>query len=107
MNNTIIGRFEADDAQGVVKAEDGSWQVVVDTEGFPHLWVRVPLPDVEAGEGLLCIDHCLDEGVTIKGLMSGAEPSKPLTPEEQAKLDAEYDASKPYGGLAANVPCPR
>ncbi len=44
MQNIIIGRFESDpEAQGVIRPEDGSWQLVLDKDGIPHLYVRANL----------------------------------------------------------------
>lgn len=71
MQNIIIGRYDADpEAQGVIKPEDGSWQLVIDKEGYPHLYVRVPIEG--QGEGLFCLEDMLPEKLTTKDLMLGA-----------------------------------
>ena len=77
MYNVTVGRFAEDpDAQGVVRADDGSWQVVIDRDGYPHLYVRVKaegedVPDGKA-EGLMCIEDLLPDDMSIRSI---AHPS--------------------------------
>lgn len=106
MQNITIGRFDADpEAQGVIKPGDGSWQLVLDKEGIPHLYVRCKL-EVEAegdpSEGLLCIDDMLIDKLTIKDLMLSKFGGKP-SPEEEEKAAAEWAERKATHG----IPCPR
>lgn len=103
MQNITIGRLKEGDAQGVIKAEDGSWQLVVDLEGVPHLYVRVKIrQDDELVDGMFALDDMLPKGLTVKGLMRdgefGGEPDG--TDEE---LQAWYDQHR----ADAPVPCPR
>jgi len=97
MQNIIIGRFASDpEAQGCVKAEDGSWQVVIDKDGLPHFWIRV---HVEGGEtGMLCLDHMLP--APVPELMTEGEFGGELTGPELEAAVREYE-SQPQ------PPCPR
>jgi hypothetical protein len=97
VDNIIVGRYDRDpEAQGVVKAESGRWQVVVDKEGYPHLWVEVSLEDGQ--KGMFCVDYMLP--VPIKDLMDGGCFGGELSPEEEAEAQAECEAE-------AHPPCPR
>lgn len=56
MQNITIGRYPEDpQAQGAIKPEDGRWQLVLDREGYPHLYVQINTTD--------------DEGKPIKGML--------------------------------------
>lgn len=103
MPAVTVGRYEDDPtALGVVRAEDGSWQVVIDKDGFPVFYFRVQAE----GEvtGMMCVDDMLHpdfEGV--KGLMQGifGEPCSD-GPETDA-FHEEHQARI----VAAGRPCPR
>jgi hypothetical protein len=106
MQSISIGRFDADpEAQGVIKPEDGSWQLVIDKEGYPHLFIRCQLEVESEGdpsEGLLNIDDMLPPGVTVPDLMKSKFGGK-LPPEEEEKAAEEWAARKAANG----IPCPR
>jgi hypothetical protein len=108
MQNIIIGRYDADpEAQGVIKPEDGSWQLVLDKEGIPHLYVRCHLDETElepgeAKDGLLCIEDVLPPDITIRDLMKSKFGGK-LSPDEEKEAVAEWSARKEANG----IPCPR
>ena len=74
MQNITIGRFDADPtAQGVIKPADGRWQLVLDKDGYPHLYVEVKVED-GAGSiipGMLCLDDVLPAKMTVRDLMDG------------------------------------
>jgi len=110
--NITIGRLESDpSAQMVIQPEDGRWQVVVDKDGYPHLYVEV---NVEAGEdtggkpvkGMFCIEDMLpcEDGVqtTIRDLMEGSFGGE-CTPEEKARAAEEFARGRAETG----IPCPR
>ncbi len=104
--NISIGRLPEDpQAQMVIRPDDERWQLIVDKDGFPHLYVRVKA-DAEGGApactGLLCIEDLLDEGTTIRDLMEGSFQGR-LTPEEEVRAAAEFAASRAETG----IPCPR
>lgn len=105
MYDIKIGRFTKDpEAQGVVRPDDGSWQLVIDKDGFPHLYLRVKL-DHEAGEpetGLLCVEDLLPEHSKIRDLMSSSFGGKLTPEEEQAAHDALATDREGSG-----IPCPR
>ena len=101
-----IGRFNSDpEAQGVVRAEDGAWQLVIDKDGFPHLYVRVRLeqqsPD-DPSTGLLCLDDMLPSDMSVRDLMTSLFGGK-LSPADEAAARAEFLERK----AAHSIPCPR
>lgn len=103
MYDIKIGRYDQDPtAQGVIRPEDDSWQLVIDKDGYPHLYVRVK--DEEGVTGMLCIeDMLIGEGdVTIPDIMKGSFGGK-LPPEEEEAAHREYMARKERTG----IPCPR
>lgn len=106
MYDIKIGRLDSDpEAQGVIRPSDGSWQLVIDKNGYPHLYVRVNFePDIAEGgatNGLLCVEDMMPKGVTIPDLMQGSFFGKP-PPEEEEKAWAEMEERAKLG-----VPCPR
>ena len=61
MQSISIGRFDKDpQAQGVIKPEDGRWQLVLDKDGYPHLYVQVQIEN-DDGEGTTPGMFCLDD----------------------------------------------
>ncbi len=104
MYDIKIGRFTEDpEAQGVIRPEDGAWQLVIDKDGFPHLYVRVKL-DPEPGEpddGMLCIEDMLPADSKIRDLMTGSFGGKLSPEDEQAAHDAYASEDR------AGIPCPR
>jgi len=105
MVNITIGRFEDDpEAQGVVRPEDGRWQLVIDKDGYPHLYIQVNIEhEGSKGKGLLCIDDMLHGKMSIRDLMDGGEAFGIPTPEDEAAAYQEFlDDRK-----ANPIPCPR
>lgn len=107
MKNIIIGRCENDpEAQGVIKPEDDSWQLVIDKDGYPHLYVRCKLeatrPD-DPKTGLLAIDDVLPPEMQVRDLMQSIFGGAVEDPEEVAKCAEEW--SKLH--VDRGVPCPR
>lgn len=106
MQNIIIGRYEQDpQAQGVIRPEDGRWQLVLDKDGYPHLYIQVNLDDVgdgQPGKGLLLIDDLLQD-MSIRDLMEEGSFGGKLSPEEEEEAYQEYLANR----QANPVPCPR
>lgn len=107
MQPITIGRF-ADDptAQGVIRPADDSWQLVVDKDGFPHLYIRCPLeqesPD-DPPSGMLCVEDLFPSGMDdIPTLMQSTFGGK-CTPEEEEQAHAEHIAKI----TASGRPCPR
>lgn len=109
MYNITVGRF-ADDpaAQGVVRPADDSWQLVVDKDGLPHLYLRVRL-DADAQEvtggsatGWLCLEDLLPDDCKVRDLVAGDFGGR-LPPDEEAAAHAEYLASREK----SPIPCPR
>ena len=106
MQNIIVGRYDQDpEAQGCIRPEDGAWQLVLDKEGIPHLYVRVKFePDAPGGAttGLLCIDDVLPDGLDTRALMHGEFGGRLSEDEERAAI-AEMQASR----AKVPIPCPR
>lgn len=103
MYDIKVGRFDQDpSAQGVIRPQDDSWQLVIDKDGYPHLYIRVK--DEEGVTGLLCLEDMLvGEGeVTIPDLMKSTFGGK-LPPEEEEAAHREYLERKERTG----IPCPR
>lgn len=95
MQEITIGRFDDDPkAQGVIRPKDDSWQLVIDAEGYPHLYIRCPLeqehPD-DPASGFLCVEDMFhpEMGIDIPTLMKSSFGGKP-TPEEEDAAHAEY-----------------
>jgi len=102
MQNITIGRCESDPtAQGVIRPADDSWQLVLDKDGYPVLYVRVKLGG-EEGTGMLCIDDMLPPDVSTRDLMQG-EFCEPVSAEDEAAAHAEHVARVERDGR----PCPR
>lgn len=103
MYNIAVQRLPEDpEAQGVIRAQDGSWQLIVDKEGFPHLWVRVKS---EGGTetGLIPIEMFMQEGVGIKDIMLSEFGGEITDPEEIAAAEQEWLEDKARLG----IPCPK
>jgi hypothetical protein len=104
-----VGRYDEDPtALGVVRADDGSWQVVIDKDGFPVFYFRVQAePLTEGGPptaGWMCVDDMLPpEMEGVKGLMQGVfgQPC-PEGPEADAAFEEFQQRIE-----AAGRPCPR
>lgn len=106
MQNISIGRFDTDpEAQGVVKPADGRWQLVVDKDGYPHLYIQCNVKD-DTGQptkGMFLIEELLPDGLSIRELMEGGEFEGGLAPEEeQAALDEWVERKARLG-----IPCPK
>lgn len=101
MYNIAVERLPEDpEAQGVIRAQDGSWQLVIDKGGIPHLWVRVETEDGIVGKA--CVEHFMHEGMSVEVLMKSKFGGE-LAPEELAEAEkewAERDAEN-------HIPCPR
>lgn len=107
MQNITIGRYEEDpQAQGVIRPEDGRWQLVIDKEGYPHLYVQVQIEN-DDGEGthpgMLAIEDMLHDKMTIKDLMDGGVFGGKLSPEEEEEAFQEYLQDREE----RKIPCPR
>lgn len=107
MQNITIGRYDRDpEAQGVIMPADGSWQLVLDKDGFPHLYIRCQLEVEKEGDptsGLLCLEDMLaPPGTTIPDLMKSKFGGF-LSEDEEAEAHKEFLARKE----ATGIPCPR
>jgi hypothetical protein len=106
MQNILIGRYDSDpEAQGLIKPEDGRWQLVIDKDGYPHLYVESTLEEEDGtkSKGMFLVEDMLPEGLTVKDLMDGGCFGGKLSPEEEAEAQLEYEKSR----AASGIPCPR
>lgn len=106
MQNITIGRYDSDpEAQGVIKPEDGRWQLVIDKDGYPHLYVESTLEndDGSTSKGMFLVEDMLPEHLTVRDLMDGGCFGGKLSPEEEALAQAEFEESR----AASGIPCPR
>ena len=105
MEDIIVGRYDRDpQAQGVIRPKNGKWQLVLDNEGYPHLFVEANLEGENGNtfKGMLCIEALLPENMKIKDIMLSTFGGK-LSPEEEEEAMQEYLA----GREATGIPCPR
>lgn len=105
MQDIAIGRFDSDpEAQGVIRPKDGRWQLVIDKDGYPHLYVQVNVvTNGETSKGMFCIEDMLPPPLLIRDLMDGGDFGGPLPPEEEEAAHQEYLANHESRG----IPCPR
>lgn len=107
MYNIAVQRLPEDpECQGVVRAQDGSWQVVIDKDGFPHLWIRVkgePGKDGKPVSGLIPLDMFFADGVSVKDLMLSEFGGEITDESELAQANAEWLEIKERLG----IPCPK
>lgn len=104
--NISVSRYEDDpQAQGVIKPDHDRWQLVVDKDGYPHLYVQVNVEDDDGQvvKGMLCLDDMLPEGMTIRDLMDGGAFGGKLSPEEEKLAMEAYRKDREARG----IPCPR
>lgn len=99
MYNISVQRLPEDpEAQGVISAQDGSWQLVVDKDGFPHLWVRAKLEG--GGAGMIAIETFMG-GASIRDIMLSEFGGELTDPEEIEAAQAEWDATRKEHGTPA------
>lgn len=106
MQSITIGRYDSDpEAQGVIKPEDGRWQLVIDKDGFPHLYVEVDVEDDDGQvvKGMFNIDDMLHGFTTVREIMEGGTFGGKLSPEDEAEAFAEFQERKAKHA----IPCPR
>lgn len=106
MQNVIIGRYDKDpEAQGVIKPEDGRWQLVLDKDGYPHLYVQVQIEDDDGGtfSGMFAIEDMLPEKLSIQDIMDGGAFGGKLSPEEEKEAYQEFLKNR----KERVIPCPR
>ena len=104
--NITITRYEEDpQARGVVRPDHGRWQLVIDKDGYPHLYVQVNVEgdDGQVIKGMLCLDDMLPDDMSIRNLMDGGAFGGKLSPEEEREAMAAYQQDREKRG----IPCPR
>lgn len=97
MTNISVRRYTNHPAkhQGSVHPEDGRWQLVLDEQGVPHLFLRVQVepgvPGWLALDDLLPVNQKTGEALTVADLIDG-EAGDELPPEELEAAYEEYQA---------------
>lgn len=103
--NIRVKRFKDDPGtQGMIAPESGKWQLVIDNEGYPHLFVESNIEgdNGETIKGMFCIEDMLPEDMKVKDIMNSTFGGK-LSPEDEEEAKQEYLASRE----ATGIPCPR
>lgn len=107
MYNISVQRLPEDpEAQGVVRAQDGSWELVVDKDGCPHLSVRAKLEPTENRpdtSGLISIEMFLQDGMGIRDIMLSTFGGEVTDPKEIEEAQREWGETKKRLG----IPCPK
>lgn len=107
MDNIRVRRIEGDpEVQGVVEPDSERWQLVIDKEGYPHLYIQVNVEDDDGDmtKGMFCLDYLLGSGdyqPTIKELMEEGSFGGTLSGEAKEEALREHLADK------KRPPCPR
>lgn len=102
MFNITVGRLPEDpEAQGVIRPADDSWQLVIDKEGFPHLWLRVKGEDGETG--MIALDQFLQDDCSVKAIMLSTFGGGLTDESAIAEAEAYWKSAKDKLGL----PCPK
>ena len=97
MERISIGRLSSHpEALGVVEPESKLWQLVIDKDGLPHLYVAVDIGDDKTG--LLCVEDCMHS--SIRQLMT--TPTKEASEEDTRLGLAEFEQSRRDNP----IPCP-
>lgn len=105
MEKVLIERYDDDpEALGRVYAESGRWELIIDKENVPHLYVQcnVEADDGEVVKGMLCIDDMLPGDMSLQDIMQSTFGGK-LSPEEEAEAAKEWNERHSEAG----IPCPR
>jgi hypothetical protein len=95
MEKVLIERWDdCANYLGRVRAESGRWEVLIDRENVPHLYVQTHLePDEEDGEvikGMFCVEDMLPEGWTVKDIML-SQFGGTLSDEEREAAEKEHE----------------
>lgn len=108
MQPITIGRFEGDEtAQGVIRPKDDSWQLVIDAQGYPRLYVRVKLEQTtptDPATGMVSVEEFFNPELelTIPVLMQSTFGGE-LTEAEQNEAYQAFLAKRETDPR----PCPR
>lgn len=104
MEKVLIERYEDDkEALGCVRAESGRWELIVDKENVPHLYVQcdVEADDGQTVKGMFCVEDMLPEGWSIADLMhEGSRFEGRCSPEDEAAAAEEWRVRH------EKIPCP-
>lgn len=101
LKNVQIKRYENDPTlQGYIEPDDKKWQLVIDKDGYPHLYIRVRLEVENEGDpqdGLMNIEDLLPPELAIRDLMEGSFGGQ-LSEEDAAEFMESFEP---------RAPCPR
>lgn len=101
MKNIQIKRYDNDPTlRGYIEPDDKKWQLVIDKEGYPHLWIRVQAASAEetgTGKplaGYLSIEDMLPPELSIRDLMEGTF-GEPVSEEQAEEFMANHEPKSP------------
>lgn len=83
--------------QGYLEPESGTWQLCIDKDGGPHLFIRIKIDPPQSDgttEGWLCVDDLLPDELCPADMILGTFGEEP-SPEEIAEFEKER-AEKNY-----------
>lgn len=83
--------------QGSISPEDGSWRLIIDRDGVPHLMVRTNI-EMENGavtQGYFAVEDLLPDGVTIEQIMKSTFGGGSDEPDSEEL--SKYNSAKLYG----------
>jgi hypothetical protein len=106
MYNICVQRLPEDpECQGVIRAQDDSWQLVIDKNGYPRLYVRAAIEatsTTESTTGLIAIETFFQDGLSVPDIMKSTFGGE-LPAEEMPEALRECDEWK----AQTNLPDPR
>ena len=96
MDDIQIRRFRNDERgyQGCIEPASGKWQLCLDKEGLPHLFLRVWMDEAKTESGWLCVDDLLPDELEPAGMIDGIA-GPPASDEEASAIHTER-AAKGY-----------
>lgn len=94
MEKILIERFDNDPNGdlGRVAAESGRWELLIDADNVPHLYVETNV-ETDGGDvvkGMFCIEDMMHDGMGIADLMLSTFGGQ-LSPEERAEAEEEWE----------------
>lgn len=102
MERITIGRLEGHPSRavGCIEPESKRWQLVLDEDGYPHLYLRVQLGD--AKQGMVCIDDLLRGDLSVKGIMNDPDFGTDIEVSDLEDARDEVNARR----AEVPIPCP-
>ncbi len=101
MEKILIERYDDDpEALGCIRPESDAWQLIIDKEGFPHLYIATKVEvEGQRADGMFCLDDLLPDEMQVKDIAEGTFGGE-LPPEELAEAVKECEEK------GRRAPCP-